>query len=76
MRFGATAAGVCGSKPRATLVYLLRVRVDLIPNKKAVCDAKDTSNLDHELVACHPVIHKGYLAFDVEDLERLDPGRR
>ena len=74
MRFSATVAGVCGINTRALLAYLLRD--DLISEKEANDLAKDYSDLDYKLIACHPFIHKDHLALVVAYLEKARPRKK
>ena len=68
MIFHATTAGVRGINTQTPLVYLLRD--DLIPKDEATGDAKDYSDLDHELIARHLIVHKDHIALDVLDLKK------
>ena len=68
------ATGVRGSNTRAPLAYLLRDQ--LIPTDEVDDDADDYPDLDHELIACHPTIHKDHLTLDVDDLEKGGPNKK
>ena len=73
-KFCTAAAGVRGISTRAPLAYLLRDQ--LIPTAEVDDNADDYPDLDHELIACHPIIHKDHLALDVDKLEKRGPKKK
>ena len=73
-KFCIVVAGVCGINTRVLLLYLWRDQ--LIPTAEADDDADDYPDLDHDLIAYYPIIHKDHLAVDVDKLEKGGPKKK
>ena len=71
-KFRILAAGVCCMNTHAPLAYLLRDL--LIPKAEANDDADEYPDLDHNIIACHPIIHGDHLAVVPLDLDKLKKG--
>ena len=67
-KFCIAAAGVCDINTRAPLAYLLRDQ--LIHTDEVDANADEYPDLDHELIARQPIVHKDHLAVDVDKLKR------
>jgi hypothetical protein len=73
-KFKANVGGIRGLNTRAPLTYLLRET--LIPPREYDDNEIDHQDIDHELVARHPIIAADYLDLDLERLEAGGPRKK
>ena len=73
-KFRIAAAGEHGINTRAPLAYLQRDQ--LIPTDEVDDNVDDYPDLNHDLIACHPIIDKDHVSLDVDKLGKEGPQKK